>query len=94
MVVTFNLGRANSNLGAPIVNSTLSALNASSPTTAPGVNAGAAGGSGTLRKSNCVKEIERIQQRREERRAAQKAVRDQIDLDPTNPSYEFHMMIQ
>ncbi|CAH8608306.1 unnamed protein product [Schistosoma bovis] len=87
------IGRANSNLGAPIVNSTLSALNASSPTTAPGVNAGAAGGSGTLRKSNCVKEIERIQQRREERRAAQKAVRDQIDLDPTNPSYEFHMMI-
>ncbi|CAH8452652.1 unnamed protein product [Schistosoma intercalatum] len=87
------IGRANSNLGAPIVNSTLSALNASSPTTAPGVNAGAAGGSGTLRKSNCVKVIERIQQRREERRAAQKAVRDQIDLDPTNPSYEFHMMI-
>ncbi|RTG91132.1 kinesin family member 2/24, partial [Schistosoma bovis] len=85
--------RANSNLGAPIVNSTLSALNTSSPTTAPGINAGAAGGSGTLRKSNCVKEIERIQQRREERRAAQKAVRDQIDLDPTNPSYEFHMMI-
>ncbi|VDO65101.1 unnamed protein product [Schistosoma curassoni] len=80
-------GRANSNLGAPIVNSTLSALNTSSPTTAPGINAGAAGGSGTLRKSNCVKEIERIQQRREERRAAQKAVRDQIDLDPTNPIF-------
>ncbi|CAH8642068.1 unnamed protein product [Schistosoma rodhaini] len=87
------IGRANSNLGAPTVNSTLSALNTSSATTAPGINAGAAGGSGTLRKSNCVKEIERIQQRREERRAAQKAVRDQIDLDPTNPSYEFHMMI-
>ncbi|XP_018652975.1 putative kif-2 [Schistosoma mansoni] len=87
------IGRANSNLGALTVNSTLSALNTSSTTTAPGINAGAAGGSGTLRKSNCVKEIERIQQRREERRAAQKAVRDQIDLDPTNPSYEFHMMI-
>ncbi|KAF7233144.1 hypothetical protein EG68_11050, partial [Paragonimus skrjabini miyazakii] len=51
------------------------------------------GGSGTMRKSNCVKEIERIQQRREERRAAQRAVRDQVELDPSNPSYEFHMMI-
>ncbi|VDP87644.1 unnamed protein product [Echinostoma caproni] len=55
-------------------------------------NTGAAS-SGAVRKSNCVKEIELIKQRREERRAAQRAVRDQIDLDPTNPSYEFHMMI-
>ncbi|KAH8874452.1 Kinesin-like protein KIF2A [Schistosoma japonicum] len=82
------IGRTNSNLNAPNVSSTLSALNIS-----PANAAVTPGGSGTLRKSNCVKEIERIQQRREERRAAQKAVRDQIDLDPTNPSYEFHMMI-
>ncbi|KAK4468790.1 hypothetical protein MN116_007961 [Schistosoma mekongi] len=82
------IGRTNSNLNAPNVSSTLSALNTSSANAAI-----TPGGSGTLRKSNCVKEIERIQQRREERRAAQKAVRDQIDLDPTNPSYEFYMMI-
>ncbi|KAM7534094.1 hypothetical protein Aperf_G00000109574 [Anoplocephala perfoliata] len=48
----------------------------------------------TGRKSNVVKEIERIQQRREERRAAQRAARAQPDVDPTNPSYEFLMMIR
>lgn len=53
----------------------------------------AVSGSGASRKSTCVKEIERIQQRREERRAAQRAQRDQFELDPTNPCYEFYMMI-
>lgn len=70
-------------------------------------NGGAAGGAAAAaaaaaqsgpnapRKSSCVKEIERIQQRREERRAAQRAHRDQgLDLDPSNPTYEFMMMIQ
>ncbi|CAH8541042.1 unnamed protein product [Schistosoma turkestanicum] len=90
---THNEGRANCNLNVPTVNSTLSTLNTSLISAASGINSAAAAGSGTLRKSNCVKEIERIQQRREERRAAQKAVRDQVDLDPTNPSYEFYMMI-
>lgn len=47
-----------------------------------------------VRKSNVVKEIERIQQRREERRAAQRAAREQPDVDPTSPSYEFLMMIR
>lgn len=46
------------------------------------------------RKSNVLKEIERIQQRREERRAAQRAAREQPDFDPSNPSYEFLMMIR
>lgn len=41
-----------------------------------------------------VKEIERIQQRREERRAAQRAAREQPDVDPNSPSYEFLMMIR
>ncbi|CAH8863633.1 unnamed protein product [Trichobilharzia szidati] len=91
-------GRAPSNIGVSNVNNTLAVNNTIiNNTNITGATTGAAvagtGGSGTLRKSNCVKEIERIQQRREERRAAQKAVRDQIDLDPSNPSYEFHMMI-
>nr|CAH8863478.1 unnamed protein product [Trichobilharzia regenti] len=96
-------GRAPSNIGISNVNTTLAvnntiinSTNITAATTAAGValaGSNVTGGSGTLRKSNCVKEIERIQQRREERRAAQKAVRDQIDLDPSNPSYEFHMMI-
>ena len=47
-----------------------------------------------MRKSNCVKEVEKIQQRREERRAAQKAVKDQPEYDPTNPNYDFLMMIR
>ncbi|VDO02675.1 unnamed protein product [Rodentolepis nana] len=47
-----------------------------------------------VRKSNVVKEIERIQQRREERRAAQRAAREQPDVDPNSPSYEFLMMIR
>nr|VZI41913.1 unnamed protein product [Spirometra erinaceieuropaei] len=51
-------------------------------------------GQAASRKSSVVKEIERIQQRREERRAAQRAAREQPDFDPTNPSYEFLMMIR
>lgn len=51
-------------------------------------------GIGGSRKSSVVKEIERIQQRREERRAAQRAAREQPDVDPTSPSYEFLMMIR
>ncbi|VEL30792.1 unnamed protein product [Protopolystoma xenopodis] len=51
-------------------------------------------GGGGNRKSNVVKEIERIQQRREERRAAQRAIRDQPEFDPSNPNYEFLMMIR
>lgn len=52
------------------------------------------GNKGTMRKSNCVKEVERIQQRRDERRAAQKAIKDQPEYDPSNPNYDFLMMIR
>jgi hypothetical protein len=48
----------------------------------------------TRRKSNCVKEVEKIKQRREERRAAQQAVKEADDFDPTLPGYEFLNMIR
>lgn len=48
------------------------------------------------RKSNCVKEVERIKQRREERRAHQQAVRELQDteFDTTDPNWEFLSMIR
>ncbi|CDS43791.1 kinesin protein KIF2A [Echinococcus multilocularis] len=65
------------------------ASNQSGPSNTPLATSGI-----SSRKSNVVKEIERIQQRREERRAAQRAAREQPDVDPNSPSYEFLMMIR
>jgi len=46
--------------------------------------------------SSCVKEVEKIKQKREERRAAQQALREQQDLeyDTTAPNWEFGAMIR
>ncbi|XP_074640699.1 kinesin-like protein KIF2A [Tubulanus polymorphus] len=46
------------------------------------------------KKSNCVKEVERIKQRREERRAAQQAVKETPDVDPSHPHCDFLQMIR
>ena len=48
------------------------------------------------RKSNCVKEVEKIKMRREERRAMQQAIKEQIEeeVDRTRPNWEFEMMIR
>jgi len=52
--------------------------------------------SSRVRKSNCVKEVEKIQQRRIERRAAQQLMREQHeqDYDTSLPTWEFSAMIQ
>jgi len=46
--------------------------------------------------SSCLKEVERIKQRREERRAAQQALREQQDqeYDTSTPNWEFEAMIR
>ena len=46
--------------------------------------------------SSCLKEVEKIKQKREERRAAQQALREQQDLeyDTTAPNWEFGAMIR
>lgn len=48
------------------------------------------------RKSNCVKEVEKIKQRREERRAAQVAIREvnETEYDTSQPNWEFGAMIK
>ncbi|XP_059098844.1 kinesin-like protein KIF2A isoform X4 [Tigriopus californicus] len=47
------------------------------------------------RRSNVVKEIDRLQKNREERRARQEAQRQAAkNIDPGNPNYEFLSMIQ
>lgn len=51
------------------------------------------------RRSNCVKEIERLKKNREERRAQQQEQREmklrlQQEVDPGNPSWEFIQMIR
>ena len=48
------------------------------------------------KKSSCVKEVEKIKQRRTERRAAQLAMREQngLEYDLTAPSWEFDAMIR
>ena len=52
--------------------------------------------SSRVRKSSCVKEVERIQQRRIERRAAQQLMREQHeqDYDTNVPTWEFSAMIR
>ena len=48
------------------------------------------------KKSSCVKEVEKIKQRRAERRAAQMAMREQHvqEYDISVPSWEFEAMIR
>jgi len=48
------------------------------------------------KKSSCVKEVEKIKQRRTERRAAQLAIREQHvhEYDVSVPSWEFEAMIR
>ena len=48
------------------------------------------------RKSNCVKEVERIKKEREERRAQQIAKREQHDkvYDTSQPNWQFAAMIE
>ncbi|XP_070195318.1 kinesin-like protein KIF2A isoform X6 [Littorina saxatilis] len=52
-------------------------------------------GAGGRRKSNVVKEIEKIKQKREERRANQIAIREQFEseYDTSDPNWEFKAMI-
>lgn len=47
------------------------------------------------RKSNCVKEVEKIKQRRDERRAHQMVIKEQYDqeYDMNDPNWEFIKMI-
>jgi len=48
------------------------------------------------KQSSCLKEVEKIKQRREERRAAQQAMREQQDqeYDTSTPNWEFDAMIR
>uniref|UniRef100_UPI0035900CAE kinesin-like protein KIF2A isoform X2 n=1 Tax=Myxine glutinosa TaxID=7769 RepID=UPI0035900CAE len=48
------------------------------------------------RKSNCVKEVEKMRRNREERRAQNQEARDKRaqDIDSTNPNWEFLVMIR
>ncbi|KAL8598988.1 hypothetical protein ACOMHN_006797 [Nucella lapillus] len=51
---------------------------------------------GGRRKSNVVKEIEKIKQKREERRLVQQALREQVEAeyDTSDPNWEFKAMIR
>uniref|UniRef100_G1MYN8 Kinesin-like protein KIF2A-like N-terminal domain-containing protein n=1 Tax=Meleagris gallopavo TaxID=9103 RepID=G1MYN8_MELGA len=48
------------------------------------------------RKSNCVKEVEKLQEKREKRRLQQQELREKRaqDVDATNPNYEIMCMIR
>ncbi|KAL7989013.1 hypothetical protein Chor_007932 [Crotalus horridus] len=48
------------------------------------------------RKSNCVKEVEKLQEKRERRRLQQQEIREKRaqDVDATNPNYEIMCMIK
>ncbi|KAM9329203.1 kinesin-like protein KIF2A isoform 2-T2 [Gastrophryne carolinensis] len=48
------------------------------------------------RKSNCVKEVEKLQEKRERRRLQQQELREKraLDVDATNPNYEIMCMIK
>jgi len=59
----------------------------------------AAAAAASRRRSNCVKEVERLKKNREERRQKQNEAREQRDklqmeLDPGNPNWEFLKMIR
>lgn len=51
---------------------------------------------GSRRKSNVVKEIEKIKQKRDERRAVHQAIREQAEseYDTSDPNWEFKAMIK
>ncbi|KAL1783399.1 kinesin KIF2A isoform X4 [Sigmodon hispidus] len=53
-------------------------------------------GSAPRRKSNCVKEVEKLQEKREKRRLQQQELREKRaqDVDATNPNYEIMCMIR
>lgn len=48
------------------------------------------------RKSNCVKEVEKIEQRRKDRRKEQAAIREQqeVEYDTSDPNWQFSAMIK
>ncbi|XP_035168111.1 kinesin-like protein KIF2A [Oxyura jamaicensis] len=50
----------------------------------------------SFRKSNCVKEVEKLQEKREKRRLQQQELREKRaqDVDATNPNYEIMCMIR
>nr|XP_023417684.1 kinesin-like protein KIF2A [Cavia porcellus] len=52
--------------------------------------------SSARRKSNCVKEVEKLQEKREKRRLQQQELREKRaqDVDATNPNYEIMCMIR
>eukprot|EP00795_Rhopilema_esculentum_P004619 gene4619-20893_t len=57
------------------------------------------GNAASRRRSNCVKEVERLKKNREERRQKQNEAREQkeklqLELDPGNPNWEFLKMIR
>ncbi|KAL8203832.1 UNVERIFIED_CONTAM: Kinesin-like protein kif2a [Gekko kuhli] len=53
-------------------------------------------GPSSRRKSNCVKEVEKLQEKREKRRLQQQELREKRaqDVDATNPNYEIMCMIR
>lgn len=56
------------------------------------------GGAAARRRSNVVKEVERLEKNREERRARQAEIKEEkkalMNLDPGNPNWEFLSMIK
>ena len=57
---------------------------------------GGGGGTTGRRKSNCVKDVEKIKQKRDERRAAQVAIKEvaDVDFDTSRPQWQFEQMIR
>jgi hypothetical protein len=56
------------------------------------------GGAGRGRRSNVVKEVERLKKNREERRQRQAELKEEkevlMNMDPGNPNWEFLAMIR
>ena len=61
-------------------------------------SAGAPPPSGTVTRSNVVKEVERLEKNREERRARQAEIKEEkkalMNMDPGNPNWETLSMIK
>ncbi|KAK3773556.1 hypothetical protein RRG08_022267 [Elysia crispata] len=62
----------------------------------PAAAANAANNAAARRKSNCVKEVEKIKQKREDRRAAHQLIKEQYEshFDTNDPNWEFLAMIK
>lgn len=62
------------------------------------IEGGAGGGAASRRRSNVVKEVERLEKNREERRARQAEIKEEkkalMNMDPGNPNWEFLSMIK